>query len=116
MEEPEIAKKLDRIILLFVSNLLVVSVAAVALVVGLIPKLERAVNATERLELRLHEFADKVDPILSAGAGKAVQSLENMDTERLSKSATDASDALIKAAAEKAKAMLEGKKPEEAAK
>jgi hypothetical protein len=116
MEEPEISKKLDRITMLFVANLLVVSVAAVALVVGLIPKLERAVRSTERVEMRLLEFADKVDPILSAGAGKAIQSLENIDTEKLSKTATDASDALIKAAAEKAKAMLEGKKPEEAAK
>ena len=114
--EPEIAKKLDRITLLLVSNMLVIAVACVCLVVGIIPKMERAVAASERIEKRVHGMADSLDPVLSKSAGKAIESIENIDTKKLSKTATDASDALIKAAADKAKSLLEGKKDDSGAK
>lgn len=106
MNHPETSKKLDRITYLLVANLLVMSIGAAGLVVGLLPKLERVTHTTERVEQRFQSFADDVQPVVSAGAGKAIESIRKIDADRLSKTATDRSDELLEAASERAKRYL----------
>lgn len=113
MDHPETTKKLDRIANLLILNLVVMFIAAAALIVGLLPKLERVTNSTERVakstervDQRFQSFADEVEPVVSATADMAKQSIDQIDTDRLSKSATDKSDELIDAATDKAKRLL----------
>ncbi len=113
MDSPETNKKLDRISYLLAANLLVMAIGAGGLVVGLLPKLERVAQTTERVEQRFQSFADEVQPVVSAGAGKAIESIKKIDADRLSKTATERSDELIEAASEKAKRFLDRDKKEE---
>ncbi len=109
MDHPETTKKLDRIANLLILNLIVMFIGAAALIVGLMPKLERitksserVAQSTERVDQRFQSFADEVQPVVSAGADIAKQSIDKIDTERLSKK----SDQLIDAATDKAKRLL----------
>jgi methyl-accepting chemotaxis protein len=113
MDHPETAKKLDRIAHLLIANLIFMAIAAAALIVGLLPKLERVAKgtervarSTERVDHRFQSFADEVEPVVSATADMAKQSIDQIDTDRISKSATDKSDELIDAATDKAKRLL----------
>lgn len=113
MDHPETTKKLDRITYLLAANLLVMAIGAGGLVVGLLPKLERVTHTTERVEQRFQAFADEVQPVVSAGAGKALESINKIDADHLSKIATERSDELMKAAAERAKRFLNRDKKDE---
>lgn len=110
MSESEIAKKLDRVSLLLTLNLVCMLVAAGGLLGGLLPMLLKIGNTTERVEKRFQEFANEVQPVVATGAGKAIETLKKVDADRLSETATESSDVLIKAAAERAKRYLEEKK------
>jgi ABC-type tungstate transport system permease subunit len=112
MENLETSKKLDRITYLLAANLLVMAIGAGGLVIGLLPKLERVTHTTERVEQRFQAFADEVQPVVSAGAGKAIESIKKIDADLLSKTATERSDELIRAASEKAKRYLNRDKKE----
>lgn len=107
MDHPELSKKLTWIIGLLAANLLVMIAVAGALLFGLLPKIERAVQTTERVEDRFQSFADEVQPVVTSGAGKAIETIEKIDADRLSKSATEKTDQLIDSAAEKARRFLE---------
>lgn len=109
MDNPETTKKLDRIANLLMANLLVMAIAAVALIVGLLPKLERisrsserVAQSTERVDQRFQSFADDVQPVVSAGANVAVDTINKIK-----------SDELIDAASDKAKRLLGLDKEEE---
>ena len=39
------------------------------MVFGLLPKIERAIETTERVEARFQAFADEVQPVMTVGAG-----------------------------------------------
>ncbi|MEK0451329.1 MAG: hypothetical protein RL088_3597 [Verrucomicrobiota bacterium] len=103
MENPETNKRLDRIAFLLVANLIVMAVGAGALVFGLLPKLNR-------VEQRFQSFADEVQPVVSAGAGKAIESIKKIDADQISKAATKRSSELIDAASERAKRFISGEK------
>lgn len=113
MDNLETTKKLDRIAFLLAANLLVMAIGAGGLVVGLLPRLERVAATTERVEQRFQAFADEVQPVVSAGAGKAIESIKKIDADRLSKTATERSDELIGAASDRAKRYLGRDKKEE---
>lgn len=123
MDHPETSKKLDRIANLLILNLITMLIGAAALIVGLLPKLERMASSTERVakstervDQRFQTFADEVQPVVSAGADIAIDTIEKIDTDRLSRAATEKSDQLIDAASERAKRFLgidkEKKEPE----
>ncbi|QDT04892.1 hypothetical protein K227x_32890 [Rubripirellula lacrimiformis] len=99
---------LTRLVWLATANLVAMTVLAIALVVGLLPKIERAVAVSERTEARFDEFADSVQPVLSASAGVAIDGIKAMDVERLSEQFDEHSDTLLDAAAQRAKRYLEG--------
>lgn len=107
MDHPELSKKLTWIVGLLAANLLVMVAVAGALLFGLLPKVERAVQTAERVEDRFQSFADEVQPVLTAGAGKAIETIEKIDADRLSKTATEKTDQLIDSAAEKARRFLD---------
>jgi hypothetical protein len=107
MNDPEVSKKLTWMIGLLTANLLAIVGVGGAMVLGLLPKVERAVQTTERVEARLQTFADKVQPVLTAGAGKATEAIKKIDAEKLSQTATEKTNALMDAAAERAKRFLE---------
>ncbi|QDU96748.1 hypothetical protein [Lignipirellula cremea] len=107
MKDSDLSKKLTWMIALLAANLLVTIVMAGALVLGLLPKIERAVQTTERVEARFQSFADEVQPVVTAGAGKAIETIKKMDADRLSETATEKTDSLLDAAAEKAKRFLD---------
>jgi hypothetical protein len=106
MEDFGNSKKLDRISFLLAANLMVMALGLIGLIVGLLPKLERVTESTERVEARFQEFADEVQPVVSAGAGKAVEAIKQIDAGRLSRTVTERSDELLDAAAEKARRFL----------
>ena len=110
MSEPDIAKKLDRISLLLTLNLICMLLAAGGLIGGLLPAMLRIGKTTERVEQRFQEFANEVQPVVASGAGKAIETIMKVDADRLSDTATESSDALIKAAGDRAKRYLEEKK------
>ena len=114
MSPDETIKKLDRITTLLVANLAVMAIGTVALVAGLLPMLGRLADTTERVEKRLQSFADEVQPVVSAGAGKAIESIRKMDSDRLSKTATDRSDELLDSASERAKRYFDRDKKQDA--
>lgn len=107
MENPEVSKKLNWMICLLTANLLVMVAVGCAIVFGLLPKIERAVQTTERVEARFHSFANEVQPVVTAGAGKAIETIKKMDTDRLSETVTEKTDSLIDAAAQNAKRFLD---------
>ncbi|MBL8828203.1 MAG: hypothetical protein JNM18_14580 [Planctomycetaceae bacterium] len=110
MEDSETLKKLTWIANLQIANLVVMFVLAAALLFGLLPKIERAVQTTERVELRFQAFADEVQPVVTAGAVKAIESIRKMDADQLSEKATQKTNALIDAATDRAKRFLESDK------
>ena len=89
MTDAESSRKLNWVIWLLAANLLVMVLGAAALVFGLLPKLERAIEATERVETRFQSFADEVQPVLTSGAGKAIETIKKMDADKLSETATE---------------------------
>ena len=101
--------KLDKIAKLLKLNLIAMVVGALALGVGLLPQIIKARKTVDRVEQRFQDFADEVQPVVASGAGKAIETIKKMDASRLSETATDSSDELIKAAGERAKKLLERK-------
>lgn len=96
-------QRLNQIVWLLAANL-VVTLAFVAIVlVGVMPKIDRAVGVTERVEARFQSFADDVQPVIKSGAGKTVDAIEGMDTKGMSERANE----VIDAAADRAKRALE---------
>lgn len=96
MDHPENSKKLDRITNLLILNLIVMLIGAAALIVGLLPKLERVAKSTERVaqgtervDQRFQSFADDVQPVVSAGADVAIDSINKIKSDELIDSATD---------------------------
>ena len=106
MNDETVARKLNWMVYLLAANLVVTFVLAVALIIGLLPRLERAVQTTERVEARFQSFADEVQPVVTAGAGKTIETIKGMDADRLSETATEKADVLLDAAAEKARRFL----------
>ena len=107
MNETDSSKKTNWIIGLLAANLGVLALGTGALAFGLLPKVERAIEATERVEARFQSFADEVQPVLSAGAGKAIETIRKMDAQSLSETATKGTDSILESAAERAKRFLE---------
>lgn len=107
MTDTESSRKLTCVIWLLAANLIVMTIAAGAMVFGLLPKIERAIETTERVEERFQAFADEVQPVLTAGAGKAIETITKMDAEKLSETATEKTDSLMDTAAERAKRFLD---------
>lgn len=105
-------RQLTWLVWLSLGNLLVLLGGAAAIVWGLLPKVERAVEATERVEARFQSFADEVQPVVTAGAGKAIETIQKIDSDRISKTATEKADSVLDAAAERAKRFLERDKQE----
>lgn len=110
MNDTESIKKLTWIIYLLAANLVAMAIVAGALVFGLLPKVERAVQTSERVEARFQSFANEVQPVVTAGAGKAIETIQKVDAERLSKTATEKADSLLDTAAERAKRFIESDK------
>lgn len=106
MSQANYSSKLNWVIGLLAANLFVLSAGAIGLLAGFMPKLERATATAERLEARFQEFADEVQPVVSASAGKAIETIRKMDSDRLSESATEKTDSLLEAATSRAKRML----------
>lgn len=104
--------KLTWVVGLLAANLIVMTIAAGAMVFGLLPKIERAIQSTERVEARFQAFADEVQPVLTAGAGKAIETITKMDGDKLSKTATESTDSLMDAATDRAKRFLDRGKGE----
>ena len=100
-------------VVLLAANLLVTVCAACLIMFGLLPKIERAVQTTERVEARFQSFADQVQPVVTAGAGKAVETIRKVDADKLSETATEKTDRLIEAAADKAKRFLDRDKTDQ---
>lgn len=98
--------RLNWIVRLLAANLIVLIILGVGLIFALLPKVERAVQVSERVEGRFQEFADKVQPVLESGAGKAVETIRKMDADRMSETATESTNSVMEAAAEKAKKLL----------
>jgi ATP-dependent protease HslVU (ClpYQ) peptidase subunit len=92
------------------ANFVAILAGSAAIIFGLLPKLERTVQTTERVEARFQKFADEVQPVLTAGAGKAVEAIQKIDANRLSKTATEKTDKLLDAAAERAKRFIDSDK------
>lgn len=107
MNDTESSRKLTWVIWLLAANLIVMAIAAGAMVFGLLPKIERAIQTTDRVEARFQAFADEVQPVLTAGAGKAIEAITKIDADRLSEAATEKTDSLMDAAAERAKRFLD---------
>lgn len=107
MNGTESSRKLTWVIWLLAANLIVMAIAAGAMVFGLLPKIERAIETTERVEARFQAFADEVQPVMIAGAGKAIETITKMDANKLSDTATEKTDSLMDAAAERAKRFLD---------
>ena len=112
MSDPDTQKRLTYVIWLLAGNLIVMAGVAGAMVFGLLPKIERAVETTERVEARFQTFADEVQPVVTAGAGKAIETIKKMDADRLSETATEKADSLMDAATERAKRFLDRDKDE----
>ena len=87
MNDTESSRKLTWVIWLLGANLIVMAIAASAMVFGLLPKIECAIQTTERVEARFQAFADEVQPVLTAGAGKAIETITKMDADKLSETA-----------------------------
>lgn len=113
MDHPDLSKKLSWIVGLLAANLLAMTAVACAMLFGFLQKVERAVQTTERVEARFQSFADEVQPVITTGAGKAVETIQKIDAQKLSETATEKADTLIDAAAEKAKRYLERDKKQD---
>ena len=92
MSDEMLNKKLDRIIRSLKAILTLLAVAAGVMLFVLSPKLERVAGSVEDLTAELR-------PVLRTSSKKAVEAIENMDTEELSeaasKKAPDALDATL---------------------
>lgn len=106
MTDADISQKLSWVVRLLAANLLVMAAATGTLLFGLLPKVERGIQTTERVEARFQAFADEVQPVLGATADKAIETVKKMDAEKLSKTATDKTNALLDTAAERTKRFL----------
>ena len=101
------SKQLTYILFLLATNVVAMVVVAGALIFGLLPKIERAIQAVERVEDRFQSFADEVQPVVTAGAGKAIETIQKMDATKLSETATEKTDTILEAAGERAKRFLD---------
>lgn len=104
----DIAIGIRRLVWLAIANLIVMVVLTAALVFLMIPRLERAVATTERVEARFQSFADDLQPVLAAGAGKSIEAIQKMDADQLAETATESSDATIRELGQRAKRFLKG--------
>ena len=107
MNDNEIIKKMEQLAFLVKMLIICFIVGILAIVGGLLPLILKVSNTTERVEQRFQDFADVVQPVVAAGAGKAVETISQMDAERLSNTATESSDEVIRAAGERTKRFLE---------
>lgn len=110
MNGSDVSSQMTWVIRLLTLNLVALIIGAGTLIFGFLPKIERAIQATERVESRFQDFADNVEPVLTAGAGKAIQTIQGMNAEQLSETATENVDSLLDAATEHAKRFLEKNK------
>lgn len=102
MDQPDTNKKLDRIANLLIANILVMLIGITALIVGLLPKLERisrsserVAQSTERVDQRFQSFADEVQPVVSAGADVAIDSINKIKSDELIDAASDRAKRLL---------------------
>ena len=109
MSDQKTTEKLDQIARLLKLNLVIMILGSVGLIAGLLPQIIKVSNSAERIEQRFQQFADEVEPVVTAGAGKAIETITKIDADQLSETATESSDQWIKAAGEKAKRYLESK-------
>ncbi|WP_149753713.1 hypothetical protein [Rubripirellula obstinata] len=105
--EHELLAWVKKLVWLSTAILTVMAVLLIALVALLIPKLERAVSTTERVEARFQSFADEVQPVVGAGAGKAVEAITQMDANDCLKPRPTAPTKLYRAIGERAKRFLD---------
>lgn len=102
MDHPETNRKLDRIANLLIANILVMIIGAAALIIGFVPKLERisrsserVAQSTERVDQRFQSFADEVQPVVSAGADVAIDSINKIKSDELIDAASDRAKRLL---------------------
>ena len=108
------AKLLGILIGVVVIQTVAILILGAVLILGLLPKAERGVQVAERTEARFQAFADEVQPVFKAGAGKAVEALRSMDAGEIGTKATQGVNKTLDAAAERVKRALEkDKKPAE---
>ena len=101
VHDATVVKKLNWIVRVLATNLAVTFALAIALVIRLQPNLERAAQATERVEARLQSFAYEVQPVATEGAGKMIETIKRKVAERLSETATDESRRLVRCSCRK---------------
>lgn len=97
---------LSWVVRLLAANLFAMVAATCTMLFGLLPKIERGIQTTERVEARFQEFADEVQPVVGVTADKAIETVKKMDADQLSRTATDKTDALLETAAERTKRFL----------
>lgn len=107
VSDTESAKRLNWVIVLLTANLIAMLAIAFGLVFRLLPKVERAVQTTERVEARFQLFADEVQPVVAAGANKAIETIKKVDADQISENATKKANTIIDAATDRAKRLLE---------
>jgi len=97
-----------------------ISLLLVAIIVGIttigfmcfwafMAKVERVVQTTERIEARFQSFANEVQPVVSASAGKAIEAIQKVDADKLSETVTEKTDNLINSASDRAKRKISDK-------
>lgn len=107
MHDTDASRKLTWIAWLLAANLLFMAGGAASIVWALLPKIERVVQSTERVEARFQSFADEVQPVLTAGAGMAIETIDKMDSDQLSETATETTDTLMEAVGKRAQEYLD---------
>lgn len=93
-------------------NLIVMIGLAGILLLALLPKLERAVATSERVEARFQDLADELQPVLNASTEKSIEAIQKMDADQLAETATQSSDEAIRELGESAKRFLNRDKRE----
>jgi len=72
-------------------------------VAGIAPKINSVLQKVENIEDRFQEFADEVQPVVAAGAGKAIETIKKVDAQQLSETTTEKTDEIIEEAGSKIK-------------
>lgn len=109
------SKALIALVVLGVLQLVVIVILGAVLIGTAMPKLERGVQVAERVEGRFNGFADKVEPVITAGAGKAIDAIKGMDAGKISGAATEGVTETLEAGKERAKRFFNKDKKEEPA-
>ncbi|MEM9478170.1 MAG: hypothetical protein AAGA58_00765 [Verrucomicrobiota bacterium] len=95
-------KRQRQVIGLLTANLITIVVGAAIISILFLMESRKIRASVERIETRFHTIADDVQPVVSTGAGKVVEGMENLDVEGISKTLSDKSNALLEAASDKA--------------